>query len=91
MELGSIFLNFLERAVDDPVIGPSHISLFAALLYMYDRQDGKLPISAFSRDLKKQAKISNRTYHACINDLRKGGYIKYIPSYNPFLGSLIYL
>jgi hypothetical protein len=50
------------------------------------------PISIFSRDLMKQAKISAiGTYYKCISDLKSGGYIRYTPSYNPFLGSLIYI
>ena len=45
-----------------------------------------------ARNLMKQAKISAMgTYHKCMRDLKEAGYIRYIPSYNPVLGSLIYL
>lgn len=27
---------------------------------------------------------SNATYHKCINELKDFGYIKYIPSYDPY-------
>jgi hypothetical protein len=38
------------------------------------------------------SKISAKaTYHKCIKDLHNFGYIQYIPSYNPFKGSLVYL
>ena len=33
----------------------------------------------------------NATYHKCINDLHACGYIQYIPSYHPALGSLVYI
>lgn len=31
------------------------------------------------------------TYHKCIQDLQKYGYIQYYPSYHPAFGSLVYL
>ncbi len=31
------------------------------------------------------------TYHKCIKDLHTYGYIEYLPSYHPALGSLVYL
>ena len=31
------------------------------------------------------------TYHKCIKDFHTYGYIEYIPSYHPALGSLVYL
>jgi len=51
-----------------------------------------MPVSVYSRYLMKQAKISaGGAYHRCMRDLKDAGYIRYIPSYNPVLGSLIYL
>lgn len=59
---------------------------------MKDREYNKeMPVSVYSRDLMKQAIISAvGTYYKCIRDLKVAGYIRYIPSYNPLLGSLIY-
>ena len=38
------------------------------------------------------SKISAKaTYHKCIKDLHNFGYIQYLPSFNPFKGSLVYL
>ncbi len=31
------------------------------------------------------------TYHKCMKELVEYGYINYIPSYNPFLKSLVYI
>ncbi|MGN6212073.1 hypothetical protein [Parafilimonas sp.] len=84
--------GFMEMIREDPRIGPSHISLYMAILYAYRQQDSRIPISVFSRDLMKQAKISGgATYHKCLQDLTQCGYIRYVPSYNPMLGSLVYL
>jgi len=88
--IGILYI-FLERARSDPGIGPTHISLFAALLYFYQQQGFCSPMRVFSRDLLGIAKMSSRTYHACMSDLIKGKYIKYEASFNPAKGSLIYL
>lgn len=92
MPFENALLVFMEMAKEDPRIGPSHISLFLAILIVYHSQGYAIPISVFSKDLMKQAKISAvGTYHKCMKDLKEFGYIKYTPSYNPVLGSLIYL
>lgn len=44
------------------------------------------------QELMRISKISDKaTYHKCINDLHTYGYIQYLPSFNPFKGSLVYL
>lgn len=51
-----------------------------------------MPVSIYSKELMRQAKISGMaTYLKCMRDLNELGYIRYIPSYNPVLGSLVYL
>jgi hypothetical protein len=83
---------FLEGIRDDPRICPSHISLFLAILQYSREHERQNPICIFSRDLMPLAKISAAgTYHRCVRELQEYGYIKYAPSYNHFLGSLVYL
>jgi hypothetical protein len=92
MELVTALYDFMDLAREDPRIGPSHISLFVAIIQSCKKQDCQIPVYIFSRDLMKQAKISScGTYHKCMRDLKEHGYIKYIPSSNPVLGSLVYL
>ena len=92
MDLDAALYDFMDVAKDDPCIGPSHISLYLAILYLNKEHEFEKPVSVYSRELMKQAKISAiGTYHKCIRDLKDAGYIKYIPSYNPVLGSMIYL
>jgi hypothetical protein len=92
MELASALYDFMDLVREDPRIGPSHISLFVAIMQSCKQQDYQIPVYIFSRDLMKQAKISALgTYHKCMKDLKELGYIRYIPSYNPVLGSLVYL
>jgi hypothetical protein len=84
--------NFFVAIQNDPRINPIHISLFMAILHYWNGNQCKNPISVFSRDLMQLAKISGTaTYHRSIRELDEYGYIKYVPSYNHFLGSLIYL
>lgn len=88
----SYLYRFLEAAGEDPRISPAHISLYAAILYYHVLQEYRNPISIYGRDLKKLAKIyASGTYHKCMGELKEYGYIQYIPSYNPVLGSLVYL
>ena len=92
MEPASSLYEFMDLVREDPRIGPSHISLFVAIVKCCKQQECQMPVYVFSRDLMKQAKISAiATYHKCMRDLKESGYIGYVPSYNPVLGSLVYL
>lgn len=90
-DFSSAIRDFLNVVVEDPRIGPLHISLYFAILHYYSQGNGEIPVTVFGKDLMKHSKISSHcTYHRYIQELHKYGYIHYIPSYNPFLGSLIY-
>lgn len=92
MDSDSALYDFMEMVCEDPRIGPSHISLFMAILYYAKIRDHQMPVSVYSKELMRQAKISGMaTYHKCMRDLNELGYIRYIPSYNPILGSLVYI
>jgi hypothetical protein len=86
------FYGFMNAAADDARLGPLHISLYVAVLHFYQLQNETLPVSVFSKQLMVYAKISsNNTYHRIVRELHQYGYVYYVPSFNPFLGSLIYL
>ena len=92
MDNSSVLYGFMETVREDPRIGPSHISLYMAILYCAKIQGSQMPVSVHSKELMRQAKISGMaTYHKCMRDLNELGYIRYIPSYNPVLGSLVYV
>lgn len=92
MELAEYITGFMEMVADDPRIGPCHISLFLAILHFYQMQNCHNPVSVFSGELRKQAKIgSMRVYFNCMKNLREWGYVKYLPSYNPAKASSIFL
>jgi hypothetical protein len=92
MEATTALYNFMEMVWEDPRIGPSHISLFIAILILYHKQEYQFPITVIRRELMKIAKISGiQTYHKCLKDLNRYGYIQYMPSFNPGKRSLIFL
>jgi len=92
MDIQSAIFRFMDRVGEDHRIGPTHISLFLAILHFYRKQEYRMPIYVFRKELMKQAKISAfGTYHKGMRDLKLYGYIGHVPSYNPVLGSLVYL
>jgi hypothetical protein len=92
VDINSALYDFLDAIAEDPRIAPNHISLFMSVLFFYRQQEFKSPISVYSKELMKHAKISGvATYHKCIQELHNYGFIHYVPSYNPDLGSLIYI
>jgi hypothetical protein len=91
VEVHNIIFEFLSAAAEDYRIAPNHISLFMAIVFFHQRQNYQVPISIHSKELMRQAKIqSPSTYTKCMYELKEYGFIDYIPSYNPLLGSLIY-
>lgn len=92
MDAQGLLYGFMDMACEDPRIGPSHISLYMAILHASLQQGGAMPVSVFSRGLMKQAKIGGvATYHKCLQDLTEAGYIRYTPSFHPMKGSSIYI
>lgn len=82
--------HFLKEAREDGRIGPSHITLFLAILQYAEEKGGNKSIVVFSWELMPLAKISGiATFNKNIRELHSYGYITYVPSYNHFLGSQI--
>ena len=83
---------FFSAIAEDPRISITHIGLYAALLQYWGAHNFQNPISVFSYDIMKIAKISAATtYHKSIRDLNRYGYIKYEPSYNHKKGSKLFM
>jgi hypothetical protein len=84
--------TFIQSVKDDPRINPVHISLYVSLVSHWYANGQENPLSVFSREIMPVCKISgSATYHRSIRELHEYGYIKYVPSYNHFLGSLVYI
>lgn len=93
MEQVQLLSNFFASISDDARVTAYHISVYAALLFYWQAHGGgEKAFSLFSRDLLPFAKLSRPgTYHRIMKDLADFGYIQYVPSHSPVLGSLVQL
>lgn len=92
MLYGKELIHFMQQIKADGRIGPSHISLFVAILQYAEENGAQSPVCVFSKELMPLAKISTTaTFNKNLWDLHRYGYIRYIPSYNHFLGSLVFI
>jgi hypothetical protein len=66
--------------------------MYLALFQCWNMSRFKNPISICRDEVMKISKVgSNATYHKCMKELHQLGYIRYVPSFNPFKGSMAYL
>ena len=92
MEELKVLIDFYTAIQNDNRIGATHISLYLALYYFYMLNQFQNPVFIKRSSVMHGAKICGLgTYHKCIKDLNDFGYILYKPSYNPRLGSRVYL
>lgn len=84
--------GFFQKVAADNRLNPTHVSLYMAVFQFWNSERFQNPVSISRQELMRISKISAKaTYHKCIKDLHNFGYIQYMPSYNPFKGSLVYL
>lgn len=84
--------GFFQRVGTDDRLNPTHVSLYMAIFQFWNAGRFQNPVSISRQELMRISKISAKaTYHKCIKDLHTFGYIQYLPSFNPFKGSLVYL
>jgi hypothetical protein len=63
-----------------------------ALFQFWNINHFQNPVSICRKEVLQLSKIgSYNTYHKCLHDLHNYGYIKYKPSHNQFIGSLVHL
>lgn len=82
------FSSFFERVGEDDRLLPSHVGLIMALFYYHN---SKKPVEFFHasrRQLMRFSRIrSIATYHKCLSELVRYGYVEYIPSWHPIKAS----
>lgn len=84
--------GFYDRIQEDNRLNPTHISLYLALFQFWNLNHFQNPISISRTEMMRLSKISALgTYHKCIKQLQEYGYIEYLPSFNPYKGSLVNL
>ncbi|MTI37914.1 hypothetical protein E1140_00280, partial [Fulvivirga lutimaris] len=86
--LNNVFIMFVE----DDRLSPGHISLYMALFQSWNLNHFENPVSITRAEMKQASKVgSNNTYVKYLKELTEWNYIKYSPSYNPFIGSEVSL
>ena len=84
--------GFFNRIAREKSINPTHISLYITIFQYWNVNRFKNPIIVTRFEMMKGSKISsNATYHRCIKELQRLGYLEYIPSFNPHSGTLVTL
>ena len=82
----------MERVRGDPRLGPAHVSVYMALVYVWVSQGGSGPAQVCGRELGGLAKIAGSTpLYRRLRELHRYGYIVYEPSFNPAVRSRVFL
>ncbi len=82
---------FIRLASDDRV-SVWHVSIYVALFFKWQENAFENPVLITRREIMKLAHIGSiATYHKCIKELQQFGFIEYLPSFDPSLGSQINL
>lgn len=85
-------ISLFDRLIEDKNMHPTHISLYFSLFQYWNINCFQNPISITREEMMLSSKIGSRaTYHKCMRELNDKGYIKYIPTFNPFKGSSVQL
>ena len=84
--------RFLTIAGYDERLTTSHLVVYLALCIKQSENEQCSSFSISRRKIMQCCKIRGlATYHKCIKDLHRFGYIDYVPSYHPAAGSLVTL
>jgi hypothetical protein len=82
--------GFFNRIAMENTLNPTHISLYLTIFQCWNVNRFKNPIIISRDEMMKGSKIaSNATYHKCIKELQRLGYLEYHPSFNPYSGTSI--
>lgn len=82
--------GFFIQIAHEETLNPTHISLYLALFQRWNINRFKNPITISRDEMMKASKIASKaTYHKCIKELQRLGFIDYLPSYNPYAGTTV--
>jgi hypothetical protein len=87
----SAYLKRLDRLSNEEQSTCYHISLMSACLYLAVLQGNDRIIVSRSKLMKLSRIRSPATYHKCLSELIRLGYINYCPTYDSCRGSQITL
>jgi hypothetical protein len=83
-----VLLNAIHK---DKRLSPFHISLFTAMIALWQEQQYAHPFRISRCELMEASRIrSPATYHKCLKALVNRNHILYEPSFDPVKASLVY-
>ena len=69
-----------------------HVCVYMAIFFRWQENACRNPVSVTRREIMRLAHIGSiATYHKYIRQLQDFGYLEYLPSYDPALGSQVYI
>lgn len=84
--------GFFNRIAMENSLNPTHISLYLTLFQCWNVNRFKNPITISRDEMMKGSKIASKaTYHKCIKELQRLGFLDYQPSFNPYSGTLVFV
>ncbi len=84
--------GFFNRIAMENSLNPTHISLYLTLFQCWNVNRFKNPITISRDEMMKGSKIASKaTYHKCIKELQRLGFLDYHPSYNPYSGTQVFM
>ena len=84
--------GFFNRIALENSLNPTHISLYLTLFQCWNVNRFKNPITISRDEMMKGSKIASKaTYHKCIKELQRLGFLDYQPSFNPYSGTLVFV
>jgi hypothetical protein len=82
--------GFFNCIAVEKSLNPTHISLYITIFQCWNINRFKNPIAITRDQMMRGSKISSTaTFHKCIKDLQRLGYLDYNPSFNPYSGTSI--
>ena len=76
--------------VEDSRITPFHVSLYMALFHQWNSAMFPEQLSIARSEIMRFSKLGSvNTYTKCLKELHAFNYLNYVPSKNPYVGSLI--
>jgi hypothetical protein len=82
--------NIHSTFVEDSRITPFHFSLYMALFHQWNSAMFPEQLSIARSEIMRFSKLGSvNTYTKCLKELHAFGYIEYVPSKNPYVGSSI--
>lgn len=80
----------MNRLAEDERCAASHVGLYYALFYYWNKNRFRNPTSIGRDDLRKMSHVGSiKIYYQCMKDLDAWGYIRYMPSSNLRLASKV--